>query len=83
MFEVEDSVDASHAAAHGLVARVLVDQFADHLPANRHAKRMKREGFDVGSHTLSSSIRSGSSAGCGARSRPSCWLSARPAVDLW
>jgi len=41
-------------AANGLVARVLVDKFADHIPANRQAKRMKREGFEVGSHTLSS-----------------------------
>ena len=40
-------------AANGLVARVLVDKFADHVPANRQAKRMKREGFEVGSHTLS------------------------------
>lgn len=36
------------------MARVLVDKFADHLPANRQAKRMMREGFEVGSHTLSS-----------------------------
>jgi transposase len=39
-----------------LLARVLVDKFADHVPANRQARRMKREGFDVGSHTLSSWI---------------------------
>jgi transposase len=43
-------------AGNGLVARVLVDKFADHIPANRQAKRMKREGFDVGSHTLSAWI---------------------------
>ena len=43
-------------AANGLVARVLVDKFADHIPANRQAKRMKREGFEVGSHTLSAWI---------------------------
>jgi len=41
-------------AANGLVARVLVDKFADHIPANRQAKCMKREGFEIGSHTLSS-----------------------------
>lgn len=43
-------------AANGLVARVLVDKFADHIPANRQAKRMQREGFDVGSHTLAAWI---------------------------
>lgn len=43
-------------AGNGLVARVLVDKFADHIPANRQAKRMKREGFEVGSHTLSAWI---------------------------
>jgi transposase len=42
--------------ANGLIARVLVDKFADHIPANRQAKRMQREGFEVGSHTLSSWI---------------------------
>lgn len=43
-------------AANGLVARVLVDKFADHIPANRQAMRMKREGFEIGSHTLSAWI---------------------------
>ena len=43
-------------AANGLVARVLVDKFADHIPANRQAKRMEREGFDIGSHPLSAWI---------------------------
>jgi transposase len=43
-------------AGNGLVARVLVDKFADHIPANRQARRMAREGFDVGSHTLSAWI---------------------------
>ena len=43
-------------AGNGLVARVLVDKFADHIPANRQAKRMGREGFKVGSHTLSAWI---------------------------
>lgn len=43
-------------AANGLLARVLVDKFADHLPTNRQVKRMKREGFDVGSQTVSSWI---------------------------
>ncbi len=43
-------------AANGLIARALVDKFDDHMPANRQAKRMKREGFEVGSHTLSAWI---------------------------
>ena len=43
-------------AANGLVARVLVDKFADHLPANRQVRRMRREGLEIGSHTLSSWI---------------------------
>lgn len=52
-------------AANGLVARVLIDKFSDHLPANRQAKRMKREGFEVGSHTLSGWIcRAGGLLGC-------------------
>ncbi|MEN8184221.1 MAG: IS66 family transposase [Myxococcota bacterium] len=38
---------------NGLLARVLVDKFADHLPLNRQAGRMGREGFEVGSNTLS------------------------------
>lgn len=38
--------------ADGLLARVIVDKFADHIPLNRQAKRMAREGFDVGSNTL-------------------------------
>lgn len=40
--------------ADSLLARVLVDKFADHLPLNRQAARMAREGFDVGSNTLAS-----------------------------
>lgn len=37
-----------------LLARVLVDKFADHLPLHRQAKRMGREGFEVRTTTLSS-----------------------------
>lgn len=40
--------------ADSLLARVLVDKFADHLPLNRQADRMAREGFDVTTGTLSS-----------------------------
>ena len=43
-------------AANGLIARQLVDKFGDHIPTNRQAKRMKREGFVVGTQTLSSWI---------------------------
>ena len=39
--------------ANGLLARVLVDKFADHIPLNRQARRMGREGFEVGTNTLS------------------------------
>jgi len=39
---------------NGLAARVIVDKIADHIPLNRQAKRMSREGFEVGSNTLSS-----------------------------
>lgn len=41
-------------AANGLLARVVCDKFADHIPANRQARRMAREGFEVGSNTVSS-----------------------------
>ena len=39
---------------NGLLARVVVDKFADHLPLNRQAQRMAREGLDVTSGTLAS-----------------------------
>lgn len=37
-----------------LLARVLIDKFADHIPLHRQARRMAREGFDVSTNTLSS-----------------------------
>lgn len=40
--------------ADSLLARVLVDKFSDHLPLNRQAARMEREGFDVSTTTLAS-----------------------------
>jgi len=40
-------------AADSLVARVLVDTFADHLPLHRQARRMKREGLDISTMSLS------------------------------
>lgn len=38
---------------NGLLARVLVDKAADHLPLNRQQVRMEREGFEVSTGTLS------------------------------
>ena len=40
--------------ADGLLARVLVDKFADHLPLHRQARRMGREGLEIRTSTLSS-----------------------------
>ena len=37
----------------GLLAQVLVDKYADHLPLNRQAKRYKRYGVDIARSTLS------------------------------
>lgn len=37
---------------NGLLARILVDKFADHLPLNRLAKRMGREGVEFSVATL-------------------------------
>lgn len=42
----------------GLLARVIVDKFADHIPLNRQAARMTREGFDIGENVLSGWVRS-------------------------
>ncbi len=41
------------SCANGLLTRVIVDKFADHLPLNRQVSRMKREGFAVATSTLS------------------------------
>jgi hypothetical protein len=46
---------------NGLLARVLVDKFADHIPLNRQARRMEREGFEVGTNTLSTWVCQGAS----------------------
>lgn len=37
----------------GLLVRVLVDKFGDHVPLNRQAKRMGSEGLKIGSNVLS------------------------------
>lgn len=39
--------------ANGLLARVLVDKFADRIPLNLQAERMRREGEDFSTATLS------------------------------
>ncbi len=44
-----------------LLARVLVDKFSDHLPLHRQARRMEREGFEVGSQTLAAWVRAAAS----------------------
>lgn len=43
--------------ANGLLARVLVDKFADHIPLNRQVRRMGREGFEIGSNTLAGWVK--------------------------
>lgn len=35
-----------------LLAQVIVDRFGDHIPFNRQASRMKRQGFDVNTNVL-------------------------------
>jgi transposase len=42
-----------------LFARVLVDKFGDHLPLNRQADRMTREGFAINENVLSGWVRQG------------------------
>jgi transposase len=43
----------------GLLSRVLVDKFCDHIPLNRQVQRMAREGFEVNSNTLASWVKGG------------------------
>lgn len=43
----------------GLLARVLVDKFADHIPLNRQTKRFAREGVDISVSTLCGWVRGG------------------------
>ncbi|MFT4628507.1 MAG: transposase [Myxococcota bacterium] len=43
----------------GLLAKVIVDRFADHLPFNRQAKRMTREGLRIGTNVLAGWSRQG------------------------
>ena len=38
--------------ADGLLAKVMVDRFGDHLPFNRQAKRMTRRGFSMSANVL-------------------------------
>lgn len=44
---------------NALLARVLVDKFADHLPLHRQAKRMGREGLDITTNTLANWVLRG------------------------
>jgi transposase len=44
-------------ADDGLLARVLVDKFDHHLPLNRQADRMTREGFPIGENVLCGWVR--------------------------
>jgi transposase len=45
-----------------LLARVVVDKFGAHLPLNRQADRMTREGFEIGENVLSGWVRAGATA---------------------
>lgn len=45
-------------AGNGLVARVIVDKFADHIPLNRQVDRFARERFDISLSTLCDLVRS-------------------------
>lgn len=45
--------------ADSLLAHVLVEKFADHIPLNRQAARMTRQGFEADSNTLSSWVVAG------------------------
>ena len=42
---------------NGLLALVLMDKYADHLPLNRIMKRLKRHGFEVATSTLSGWVK--------------------------
>jgi transposase len=42
-----------------LLARVIVDKSGDHLPLNRQADRMTRQGFDINENVLSGWMRQG------------------------
>jgi hypothetical protein len=46
-------------ADDSLLARVVVDKFGDHLPLNRQADRMTRQGFQVNQNVLSGWVRQG------------------------
>lgn len=46
---------------NGLLARVLVDKFADRIPLNLQVERMKREGEEFSTATLSDWVKSGAS----------------------
>lgn len=45
-------------AGNGLVARIVVDKFADNIPLNRQVARFEREGFDLSLSTVCDLVRS-------------------------
>lgn len=49
----------SSMCGDGLLTRVVLDKFGDHMPLHRQSARMKREGFAVGSNVLSGWVRQG------------------------
>ncbi len=46
-------------AGNGLLARVLIDKFADNIPLNRQVARFEREGLDLDVSTLCGWVRGG------------------------
>lgn len=47
---------------NALLARVLTDKFVDHLPLNRQAKRIQRDGLELSLSTLCGWVRQGADA---------------------
>lgn len=44
-------------ACNGLLARIVVDKFADNIPLNRQVTRLEREGLDLGLSTVCDLVR--------------------------
>jgi transposase len=67
---------------NGLLARILIDKFADHLPLNRQVSRMEREGVEFSTNVLSSWVIEASGPlqfvanAIGARLLEGAWLQA-------
>lgn len=45
--------------ANGLLAKVIVDKYADHIPLHRQAKRLRRKGLSIGTNTLANWVCKG------------------------